>query len=133
MAGLAAGHDCRGADPPQRRRLANGHSRQAGHAVEVLLRPGISDLGAGSTIRVEITSQLRGAVVVGSVAAGDRTVEVSIQHNGRERVRRSFSAPRLTEVELLGRAIEGSSPDPVAVDALAMGLALLRGPSGGVR
>ena len=107
--------------------------RQAGHAVEVLLRPGISDLGAGSTIRVEITSQLRGAVVVGSVAAGDRTVEVSIQHNGRERVRRSFAAPRLTEVELLGRAIEGSSPDPVAVDALAMGLALLRSPSGGVR
>jgi hypothetical protein len=70
---------------------------------------------------------------VGSVAAGDRTVEVSIQHNGRERVRRSFAAPRLTEVELLGRAIEGSSPDPVAVDALAMGLALLRSPSGGVR
>jgi glucose-6-phosphate dehydrogenase assembly protein OpcA len=107
--------------------------RQAGHAVEVLLRPGISDLGPGSTIRVEITSQLRGATVIGNVAAGDRTVEVSIQHNGRERVRRSYAAPRLTEVELLGRAIEGSAPDPVAVDALAMGLQLLRGPSGGNR
>jgi hypothetical protein len=104
--------------------------RQGDHAVEIALKPGSSTLGAGSTIRVEITSQLRGAVVMGSVAAGDRTVEVSILHDGRERVRRSYAAPRLTEVELLGRAIEGGAPDPVAVDALAMGLQLLRGPSG---
>jgi glucose-6-phosphate dehydrogenase assembly protein OpcA len=104
--------------------------RQGDHAVEIALKPGSSTLGAGSTIRVEITSQLRGATVIGSVAAGDRTVEVSILHNGRERVRRSYAAPRLTEVELLGRAIEGGAPDPVAVDALAMGLQLLRGPSG---
>ena len=104
--------------------------RQGDHTVEVLLRPGSSELGPGSTIRVEILSRLRGTELIGSATAGDRTVEVSIQDNGRERVRRSYAVPRLTDVELLGRAIEGSSPDPVALDALAMALALLRGPSG---
>jgi glucose-6-phosphate dehydrogenase assembly protein OpcA len=104
--------------------------RQGDHAVEVLLRPGSSELGAGSTILVEIMSRLRGTELIGSVAAGDRTVDVSIRDNGRERVRRSYAAPRLTDVELLGRAIEGSTPDPVAVHALAMALALLRGSSG---
>ena len=103
--------------------------RQGDHTVEVLLRPGSSELGPGSTIRVEILSRLRGTELIGSATAGDRTVEVSIQDNGRERVRRSYAVPRLTDVELLGRAIEGSSPDPVALDALAMALALLRGPS----
>jgi hypothetical protein len=104
--------------------------RQGDHTVEVLLRPGSSELDPGSTIRVEILSRLRGTELIGSATAGDRTVEVSIQDNGRERVRRSYAAPRLTDVELLDRAIEGSSPDPVAMDALAMALALLRGPSG---
>jgi len=104
--------------------------RQGDHTVEVLLRPGSSELDPGSTIRVEILSRLRGTELIGSATAGDRTVEVSIQDNGRERVRRSYAAPRLTDVELLDRAIEGSSPDPVALDALAMALALLRGPSG---
>ena len=97
--------------------------RQGDHTVEVLLRPGSSELGPGSTIRVEILSRLRGTELIGSATAGDRTVEVSIQDNGRERVRRSYAVPRLTDVELLGRAIEGSSPDPVALDALAMALA----------
>ncbi len=105
------------------RRLAT--LRQKEHAVEVVLRPAVSHLGAGSTVRIEIASRLRGAELVGSVAAGDRTVEVTIVDDGRERVRRSYNAPRLTDVDLLGRAVEEGAADPVAVHALAMAKKLL--------
>jgi glucose-6-phosphate dehydrogenase assembly protein OpcA len=99
--------------------------RQRNHQVDVVWRPAASDLGAGSTVRVEIASRLRGAELVGSVTAGDRTVEVSILDAGRERVRRSYTAPRLTEVDLLGRAVEEGAADPVAVHALAMASRLI--------
>jgi glucose-6-phosphate dehydrogenase assembly protein OpcA len=99
--------------------------RQKEHAVEVTLRPVKSRLGPGSTVRVEIASRLRGAELVGSVAAGDRTVEVSVVDNGRERVHRTYVAPRLTDVDLLGRAVEEGAADPVAVHALAMARRLL--------
>jgi glucose-6-phosphate dehydrogenase assembly protein OpcA len=115
------------------RREENGRRvatlRQKDHAVEVVLRPVRSDLGPGSTVRVEIVSRLRGTELVGDVAAGDRTVEVSIREGGRERVRRSYAAPRLTDVDLLGRAVDMGVADPVAVQALAMAGRLLGGES----
>jgi len=104
--------------------------RQKDHEVEVLLRPALSDLGAGSTVSVQIASRLRGAELLGSVAAGDRIVEVSVLDNGRERVRRSYVAPRLSDVDLLGRAVEEGVADPVAVRALAMAGRLLAPDSG---
>ena len=115
----------RGADG---RRVAT--LRQAQHTVDVVLRPTTSSLGAGSTVRIEIASRLRGAELVGSVAAGDRTVEVTVVDDGRERVRRSYLAPRLKDVELLGRAVEDAAADPVAVHALAMAKKLLGVESG---
>ena len=83
--------------------------RQLDHTVEVELRPARSDLGKGSTVRVEIASRLRGAELIGDVAAGDRTVEVAIRDKGRERVRRTYLAPRLGDVDLLERAVEESA------------------------
>ena len=94
--------------------------RQRDHAVEVALRPSTSNLGTGSTVRVQIASRLRGVELVGDITAGDRDVDVSILENGHQRVHRTYLAPRLNEVELLGRAIEGSQADPVAVGALAI-------------
>lgn len=93
--------------------------RQSGHEVEVVLTPAMSELGVGSTVRVEMTSRLRGAELIGNATAGDHDVSVSILDNGRERVRRVFAAPRLTEVDLLGRAVEEGAADPVSVHALA--------------
>jgi hypothetical protein len=113
---------------PDGRRVAT--LRQAQHTVEVVLRPTTSALGAGSTVRIEIASRLRGAELVGSVAAGDRTVEVTVVDDGRERVRRSYLAPRLKDVELLGRAVEDGAADPVAFHALAMAKKLLGVASG---
>lgn len=107
--------------------------RQKDHVVDVLLRPVASDLGAGSTVRVEIASRLRGAELVGRVTAGDRSVVVSVSENGRERVRRSYLAPRLTDVDLLGRAVEEGAADPVAVHALAAARRLLGVDSGSTK
>ena len=101
--------------------------RQKDHAVDVVLRPASSELDAGSTVQVEIVSRLRGAELIGSVAAGDRTVEVSVREDGRERVRRSYASPRLTEVDLLALAVEEGAADPVASRALAMAHRLLAG------
>ena len=99
--------------------------RQKEHEVAVVLRPAGSDLGPGSTVRVEITSRLRGAELVGSITADDHTVEVSIRDDGRERVRRSYAAPRLTDVDLLALAVEEGAADPIAVHALATAHRLL--------
>jgi glucose-6-phosphate dehydrogenase assembly protein OpcA len=104
--------------------------RQGNHEVEVILKPATSDLGAGSTVRVEIASRLRGAELIGSISAGDHTVEVSILDAGRERVRRSYVAPRLTDIELLGRAVEEGASDPISVQALATASRLLGVDSG---
>ena len=103
---------------PDGRRVAT--LRQRNHEVEVVLRPADSDLAAGSTVRVVITSRLRGTDLVGEVAAGDRDVEVTVRDDGRERVKRTYLAPRLNEVDLLSLSVQGSAADPVSVQALAM-------------
>jgi hypothetical protein len=94
--------------------------------VDVELRPAGSELGEGSTVRVEIVSRLRGAELVGDVTAGDRTVEVAVRDKGRERVRRTYLAPKLRDVDLLERAVEDSATHPVAVETLAMAGRLIR-------
>jgi glucose-6-phosphate dehydrogenase assembly protein OpcA len=99
--------------------------RQKDHEVEVILNPSTSRLSAGSTVGVEITSRLRGVELVGSISAGDRMVEVAIVQDGRERVRRSYLAPRLTDVDLLGRAVEEGAADPIAVHTLTTASRLL--------
>jgi glucose-6-phosphate dehydrogenase assembly protein OpcA len=108
---------------PSGRRVAT--LRQHDHPVAVEWRPVVSRLGAGSTVRVEIESRRGGADLMGTVAADDRTVAVTIRDRGHERVRRVYAAPRLTEVELLERAMEGGTGDPIAAEALAMAGRLL--------
>jgi glucose-6-phosphate dehydrogenase assembly protein OpcA len=99
--------------------------RQKEHEVAVVLQPADSDLGAGSTVRVEITSRLRGTELIGNITADDHTVEVSIREDGRERVRRSYAAPRLTDIDLLALGVEEGAADPIAVHALATARGLL--------
>ena len=94
--------------------------RQGDHAVAVILEPAVAPLGPGSTVRVEITSRAHGMKLVGDVTAGDWTVDVVIREDDDERVRRSFPAPRLNDVDLLGLAVEEGSPDPIGAQTLAM-------------
>ncbi len=111
------------------KRNRDGHRtatlRQRDHEVSVSLRPTMSDLGAGSTVRVELVSRLRGAEVTGVVTAGDCTVEVVITDCGRERVRRTYNAPRLNDVDLLIRAVAETGADPLGAEALEMARRLL--------
>jgi len=92
--------------------------RQRDHEVSVTLRPEVSELEVGSSVRVELTSRLRGAEMTGFVTAGDCTVDVVVNDCGRERVRRTYNAPRLNEVDLLSRAVEEGGADPLAAAAL---------------
>ncbi len=105
------------------RRVAGGRRvatlRQLEHKVEVELRPARSDLHNGSTVMVEIASRRRSSELIGHVEAGDRTVEVGVRDKGRERVRRTYLAPRLRDEDLLERAVEESAADPVAAEVLA--------------
>lgn len=111
------------------KRVHGGHRtarlRQRDHDVAVSLEPAMSDLGEGSSVRVELSSKLRGSEMTGVVTAGDCTVEVVITDCGRERVRRVYNAPRLNEVDLLTRAVEEGGADPLAVGALDMARRLL--------
>lgn len=106
------------------RRLAGGGRvatlRQLEHEVEVELCPARSKLHSGSTVMVEIASRMRGAELIGHVEAGDLTVEVGVRDKGRERVRRTYLAPRLRDEDLLERAVEESAADPLAAQVLAM-------------
>jgi glucose-6-phosphate dehydrogenase assembly protein OpcA len=111
------------------RRVHGGHRtatlRQRDHEVTVSLTPTMSHLGEGSSVRVELTSKLRGAEMVGVVTAGDCTVEAVITDCGRERVRRVYNAPRLNDEDLLSRAVEEGGTDPLAVETLAMARRIL--------
>jgi glucose-6-phosphate dehydrogenase assembly protein OpcA len=94
--------------------------RQRNHDVEVVLRPAGSALASGSTVRVVITSRVRGTDLVGEVTAGDRDVEVTVRDGGRERIKRTYLAPRLNEIDLLTLSVQENAADPVSVQALAM-------------
>ncbi len=106
------------------RRLADGRRtvtlRQGNRLVAAQWQPVESDLSSGSTVRVEIVSRRRGGEVVGSVVADDFSVDVAVLEQGRERIHRSYAAPRLNDVDLLERAVEDSVVDPVAAETLAM-------------
>ncbi|HEX7496959.1 MAG TPA: glucose-6-phosphate dehydrogenase assembly protein OpcA [Candidatus Limnocylindrales bacterium] len=103
---------------PDGRRVAT--LRQRNHQVSVVLKPADSKLPAGSTVRVVITSQVRGTDLVGEVTAGDRDVEVTVRDGGRVRLKRTYLAPRLNDVDLLSLSVEENAADPVSVQALAM-------------
>ena len=103
---------------PDGRRVAT--LRQRNHQVEVVLQPDGSELASGSTVRVVITSRIRGTDLVGEVTAGDRNVEVTVRDCGRDRIKRTYLAPRLNDVDLLSLSIQENAADPVSVQALAM-------------
>jgi glucose-6-phosphate dehydrogenase assembly protein OpcA len=103
---------------PDGRRTAT--LRQGNHMVAAEWRPVSSGLSPGFTARVEIVSRRGGSELFGEVTAGDLSVEVCVSDQGRERIRRSYQAPRLRDVDLLERAVEDSAGDPVAAESLAM-------------
>ncbi len=95
-----------------------------GADVEIVIRPVISGMPAGTTLRVEILSERRGTELRAEVTAEAESVHVRVWEDGVEALERTFAAPRRTDVDLLAEAIEASGRDLVAKGASSMAAAL---------
>ena len=98
--------------------------------VAVVIRPIVSSLPPGTTVRVELLAERRGSELRTDVTAEAETVHVRVWQDGVEALDRAFRAPRRTEVDLLAEAIESGRRDPVAIGALRSAAALI-GPGWG--
>ena len=95
--------------------------------VAVVIRPVMSPMPAGTTLRVELLAVLRGSELRTDVTAEAETVNVRVWQDGVEVLERSFRAPRRTDVDLLAEAIETGRRDPVAHGALRAAAAISTG------
>ena len=97
---------------------------ERGGEVEVVIRPVISGMPGGTTLRVEILAERRGTELRAEVTAEAERVHVRVWEDGVEALERPFVAPRRTDVDLLAQAIEAGGRDLVANGATSMAAAL---------
>jgi glucose-6-phosphate dehydrogenase assembly protein OpcA len=95
--------------------------------VSVVVRPVVSEMPPGTTLRVELLADWRGSEFRADVTAEQEAVHARIWQDGVHALERGFNAPRRTDVDLLAEAIEASGRDPVAVGATEMAAALAGG------
>jgi glucose-6-phosphate dehydrogenase assembly protein OpcA len=95
-----------------------------GTEVEVVIRPVISGMPGGTTLRVEILAERRGTELRAEVTAEAESVHVRVWEDGVEALERTFVAPRRTDIDLLAEAIEAGGRDVVAEGALGTAAAL---------
>ena len=93
--------------------------------VGVVVRPVVSAMPSGTTLRVELLAERRGSELRADVTAEAETVHVRVWLDGVEALDRAFRAPRRTDVDLLAEAIESGRRDPVAVGALRAAAAIV--------
>jgi glucose-6-phosphate dehydrogenase assembly protein OpcA len=101
--------------------------REERRDVAVYIRPVMSGMPAGTTLRVELLAERRGSELRADVTAEAETVRVRVWEDGVELLERVFRAARRTDVDLLAEAIEAGGPDPVAIDAIRMASELATG------
>lgn len=92
--------------------------------VAVVVRPIVSPVPSGTTLRVELLAERRGSELRTDVTAEAETVHVRVWQDGVEVLDRIFRAARRTEVDLLAEAIETGRRDPVAIGTLRSAAAL---------
>ena len=97
--------------------------------VGVVIRPLASSMPVGTTLRVELLAERRGSELRLDVTAEAENVHVHAWLDGVQAVDRTFRAPRRTETDLLGEALESGGRDPLAVATIRMA-ASLAGESG---
>jgi hypothetical protein len=95
--------------------LHHGHTE-----VGVVMRPVLSEMPSGTTLRVELLADRRGSELRIDVTAEAETVAVHAWQDGVEVLDRRFMAPRRTETDLLAEAIESPQRDVVAEGAIRM-------------
>jgi len=95
--------------------------------VAVVIRPVVSPMPPGTTLRVELLAERRGSELRADVTAEAETVHVRVWQDGVEAFDRHFLAARRTEVELLAEVIEASGRDKVGDGALHSAAAITGG------
>ncbi len=96
--------------------------------VAVVVRPVLSEMPPGTTLRIELRSDYRGSELRADVTAEQDAVHARVWLDGVHSLERGFNAPRRTDVDLLAEAIEAGGRDPVAVGAIRMAGELAGGP-----
>jgi glucose-6-phosphate dehydrogenase assembly protein OpcA len=95
--------------------------------VAVVVRPVLSEMPPGTTLRVELLADWRGSELRADVTAEQEAVHVRVWQDGVHAMERGFNAPRRTDVDLLAEAIEAGGRDPVAVGTLRLAAELAGG------
>ncbi len=95
--------------------------------VAVVIRPVMSEMAPGTTVRVELLADWRGSELRADVTAEQEAVHVRVWQDGVHALERGFNAPRRTEVDLLAEAIEAGGRDPIAVATLDLAAELAGG------
>jgi hypothetical protein len=113
-----------GEKPPLHRGL-QGRLRDHSGDVSVVMRPVASPMPPGTTLRVEILADRRGSELRTDVTAEAENVRVHAWLDGIDEMDRTFKAPRRSEVDLLGEALEVGGRDPLTVDTIRMAAALV--------
>jgi glucose-6-phosphate dehydrogenase-like protein OpcA len=98
--------------------------------VAVVIRPVLSEMPPGTTLRIELRADFRGSELRADVTAEQDAVHARVWQDGVHSLERGFTAPRRTDIDLLAEAIEAGGRDPVTVGATAMAAELAGGPIG---
>ncbi len=93
--------------------LSDGRSE-----IGVVVKPIVSTMPAGTTLRVELLAERRGSELRADVTAEAETVHVRVWQDGVEALDRRFLAARRADVDLLAEAIEAARRDRVTVGTL---------------
>ena len=93
--------------------------------VAVVVRPHLSDLPSGTTLRVEVLADRRGSELRADVTAERENVRVRVWLDGIDVLERTFKAPRRSDVDLLGEAIDIGGRDPLATETTRTAAALV--------
>jgi glucose-6-phosphate dehydrogenase assembly protein OpcA len=97
--------------------------------VSVVIRPVVSPMPSGTTLRVELLCERRGSELRADVTAEAETVHVRVWQDGVEALERHFLAARRGDVDLLAEAIEAGRRDPVSVGTLRTAARLVAEPA----
>jgi glucose-6-phosphate dehydrogenase assembly protein OpcA len=118
-----AGHGAVRPVPGAKPVAGRGHTaslRYGDGDVAVVMRPVLSTMLSGTTLRVELLAERRGSELRIDVTAEAETVAVRAWQDGVELLDRRFLAARRTDVDLLAEAIEAPGRDPVSDGAIQM-------------